>query len=346
MVTINDSYDVIIIGAGPAALSCATGLLGSGRKILIIEQKDEIGPKTCAGGLTRKDLDHIGFPEHLLDHSFDKMSIHTPLASTIVKNTSAMISTVDRKVFADWQLEKLAGAANVKIMTGCKVTGIEEGAVTVNGSISYGYRILVGADGTFSRVRKFLELETEDIAIAIQYLVPSDRFDKLEFFLDSRLFKSWYAWIFPHRGYASVGCMCDPRHLSSKQLQTNFVEWLGKNKIDVAGAAYQGYAINYDYRGSRFGNVFLIGDAAGLASGLTGEGIYQAIVSGEEAAKSILDSGYGSPQLDELLRTKALHNSAMHRVLKMGALRNLFFASLVPLVQNRNMAIKLSRYVS
>jgi geranylgeranyl reductase len=343
---IKKHYDVIIIGAGPGGLSCAIELARRGRRVLILEQKEVIGPKVCAGGLTRKDLKHIKIPEELLDHNFNKISIHTPLLSTVVKNPVAMIATVDRKKFADWQLEKLAGALNVEIKTGCKVTHIDRDRVTVESGESYGYDFLVGADSSFSRVRKFLNLPTEDIAIAIQYIVPTDEYDKLEFFLDSKLFKTWYAWIFPHRGYASIGCMCDPRKISSKQLQKNFAVWLRKNDIDVSAGVRQGYAINYDYRGYRFDNVFLVGDAAGLASGLTGEGIYQAIVSGEEAARSILDKEYDSPMIEELLQTKRMHNTAMRRVLGIGPLRNLFFASLVPLVQNRDMAIKLSRYVS
>ncbi len=49
-----DKYDVVIIGAGPAGLSCAKPLQKSGKSILLVEKNDKIGPKICAGGLTTK----------------------------------------------------------------------------------------------------------------------------------------------------------------------------------------------------------------------------------------------------------------------------------------------------
>lgn len=341
------NYDVIIIGAGPAGLACAKGLIGSGLSVLILEQKDIIGPKICAGGLTRKDLKHIRIPAELMDREFKRFYLHTPLAGTIADDPEVMIATIDRKKFADWQLGELSGAANVEIRTGCKVTAIDDGKVTVGDTASYGYGCLVGADGSFSRVRNFLGLKSEKVAIAVQYIIPTDRYEKMEYYLDAKLFKSWYAWIFPHDGYASVGCMCDPRYLSAKTMQRNFDGWLRKNGIDVSGLKQQGYGINYDYRGYKFssGKIFLAGDAAGLASGLTGEGIYQAIVSGEEVARSILDSSYESPMIAALLRTKELHETAIRSVLTAGPFGNIFFALLTELVKNKRMAHRLLRYV-
>jgi geranylgeranyl reductase len=47
-----ESYDVIIVGAGPAGLRCAEVLGGSRLEVLVTEKKSVIGPKVCAGGLT------------------------------------------------------------------------------------------------------------------------------------------------------------------------------------------------------------------------------------------------------------------------------------------------------
>jgi geranylgeranyl reductase len=338
-------YDVLIIGAGPAGLSCALELSRSQLRVLVLEQKEIIGPKVCAGGLTRKDLQHIAPPPELL-HDFCEIDIRTPYLDVTGKDASPMISTVDRRRFAEWQLERLSAAPNVEIRTGCKVTEIRKDGVTVNGIQRLGCRYLVGADGSFSPVRHHLGLKSERIAVAIQYILPTDRYDRLEFFLDSRLFKAWYAWIFPHKDYASIGCMGDARHLPAKDLQRNFKVWLERQGIDVSAGRYEGYAINYDYRGYRFGSIFLCGDAAGLASGLTGEGIYQAVVSGEEVARTILDPDYTAPKISALLETKRLHDQALAAALRLGPLRNLFFALLALLARNRKLAYRLSRYVS
>lgn len=235
-------------------------------------------------------------------------------------------------------MQKLEAAHNVEIRTNCKVTAISREKITTEDGISFEYGHLVGADGSFSIVRKFLEIKTEKNAIAIQYIIPTDKYDKLEFFFDSRLFQVWYAWIFPHKGYASIGCMCDPRYLSSKRLQQNFNKWLQKNNIDISQGKFEGYSINYDYRGYRFGNIFLAGDAAGLATGWTGEGIYQALISGEEIAKVILDNKYEAPAIQACLKAKELQEKAMNILIKAGPLRNIFFAALIPATKNKKLA--------
>lgn len=56
-----ETYDVIIIGAGPAGLKCAEILGNSKLKVLLIDKKKTIGPKICAGGLTALDA-HFKIP--------------------------------------------------------------------------------------------------------------------------------------------------------------------------------------------------------------------------------------------------------------------------------------------
>ncbi len=52
-----------------------------------------------------------------------------------------------------------------------------------------------------------------------------------------------------------------------------------------------------------FGNIFLIGDAAGLIYRFTGEGIHPAMISGEEIGKKIIDPNY-KISIDEILKKK------------------------------------------
>ena len=40
-----ESYDIIIIGAGPAGLNAAKILGDAGRRVLLLEKNAEIGPK-------------------------------------------------------------------------------------------------------------------------------------------------------------------------------------------------------------------------------------------------------------------------------------------------------------
>ncbi|MFH1048883.1 MAG: NAD(P)/FAD-dependent oxidoreductase [Patescibacteria group bacterium] len=323
-----ESYDVVIVGAGPAGLNCAQKLSEAGKKVLLLEQNKIIGPKICAGGLTGQDLEYLKLPDNILGHKFNKVTIHTPLQKCKIKLDAFSICTIDRKDLGQWQFAKLkkTGAA---VRTKARVTKIEKDHVIVNGTEKIGFKYLVGADGSASLARRFLGVKTDIIGIAIQYIIPGNKYKDFEYFVDSSLFKAWYAWIFPHKDYVSVGTGGDPRYVSSKELRENFAKWLSQKGIDVSGLEIQGYPINFDYRGHKFGNIFLAGDAAGLASGLTGEGIYQALISGEEIAKSIIDENYVSDKIKKLLKEQKKHHRILNFFIKSGELRKVEFEIII-----------------
>lgn len=56
--------------------------------------------------------------------------------------------------------------------------------------------------------------------------------------------------------------------------------------------------------GTHFNNIFLVGDAAGLASKNTGEGIAYALASGEDIAKYLLDNNYNFLNIKNILKYK------------------------------------------
>ncbi|MGE4559956.1 MAG: NAD(P)/FAD-dependent oxidoreductase, partial [Desulfobulbus sp.] len=80
-----------------------------------------------------------------------------------------------------------------------------------------------------------------------------------------------------------------------------------RNLPPLDPASIRAGLVNYDYRGIRFGKCFLVGDAAGLASGLTGEGIHPALISGQVVARMILDPHYSGKELQALVRRHQRH---------------------------------------
>lgn len=340
-----ESYDIVIVGAGPAGLTCAEKLAKADKKVLLLEQNKIIGPKACAGGLLSHGLDYPDLPDKLLEHKYKKAIFHTPFNKTIIRLSKDFICTIDRKKLGQWQLNKLK-KTNVIIKTKSRVTEIKKNHVIINNSEKIRFNYLVGADGSTSIVRKYLGLKTNDLTIAIQYIIPSKKYKNLEIFYDSKLFHSWYAWIFPHKNYVSIGCICDPRFLSLENLRKNFNIWLKNNKIDVSKGESQTYPINCDYKGYRFKNIFLAGDAAGLASGLTGEGIYQATISGEEVAKSIINKNYISKKMDELIKMKKRHNKILHLVEKSGHFRKIEYELMALFLKSSLMNKKIIKFIS
>jgi flavin-dependent dehydrogenase len=299
-------FDVVIVGAGPAGLNCAEKL--KGKSVLVLEADNHIGRKVCAGGLTPESLDYLKLPANVLERSFRKITVHTTTQDPV--NFGYRICTINRESLGKWMLRK-AERSGAEIRTGSRVTQIGRGYVIVNKE-KIRFKSLVGADGPSSFVRRHLGLPASDMGIAFHYLIPG-RYKRPELFFNPRLFGTWYAWIFPHKDCASIGCGCDPRVISPQRIKRGFHQWLRDMDIDFSSGQYEASPINYDYRGHAFGSTFLTGEAAGLSSGITGEGIYQALVSGEEIANIILGKG-GLKGMQEILKTKKGESSLLRKV--------------------------------
>lgn len=297
-----EKFDVVIIGAGPAGLSAAKILGEAAKKVVVFEKNREIGPKVCAGGLTLRNF-QIGVPRSLIERSFDCIRVHLYDKLIEIKEDKSLVATVDRRELGQWMKKQIEGMVDIKTET--RVVEIKDNSVVLENGREVGFDYLIGADGSLSLVRRHLGLPTKKVLTSMHYLVPRS-FESLEVFLNPDLFGFGYAWIFPHKDYSSIGCGSDLGLGRKKELQKNFHAWLKKRKIDVSNAKFESFPINFDYRGFIFRNKFLVGDAAGFASGLSGEGVYRAIVSGQEVAKKILDPDYNIANLKNMLRRKFL----------------------------------------
>ena len=334
-------YDVIIVGAGPAGLRCAYVLAKSDLSVLLLEKNAKMGQKVCAGGITRKDLSILDLPDEIFGHKVSKTGVHSPNRSSSANAPQPFVFTLSRQDLGEWQRKQLDNT-DVEVLTNSKVTEINENYITVNRKDKYAYRTLVGADGVSSIVRRYLKIPTEKTLIGLQYLIPIKRDPKLEIFLDSKLFKAWYAWIFPHKNHIAVGCVCDPKIMEPSELKKNFQIWLDQKGFDMTDSIYQSWPINYDYRGYKFGNVFLAGESAGLASGFTGEGIYQSLTSGDTVAHTILDKNYSSKAMTSVLKYNKIQNRIMTLLLKAGPLRGMLHELVIIALNNKRIKNKIN----
>jgi flavin-dependent dehydrogenase len=322
-------FDVIIVGAGPAGLNAAKILGNAEKKVLLLEKNEKIGPKVCAGVLTRKSRKYLSLPDGLIEKSFSSIIFRSPRFKTKIQLEKNYFFLIDREKIGQWQLAKIDNQ-NVTVRTDARVTKIAEDFLTINNEETVGYRHLIGADGSASVVRRYLKIPTILYGVAIQYLIPQDKFNDLEIHFDSSLFGPWYAWIFPRHDFVSVGYSHPSKAQNLKnvdpiKIRKGFDHWAKKNNIDLGSIALQSFSVNCDFRGYKFGNIFLAGDAAGLASGFTGEGIYQALVSGEEIARIILDKNYKPKLIKEALRERGWQHFLLRIVYYSGPLRNFVF---------------------
>jgi len=297
--------NIVIVGAGPSGLATAIELKRiSQYNVIILEKNPEISYKICAGGID-PNLSEIDMPEEIINRKFNKIKFFTPKQSLIIKKDEPIIATVNRKTLHEIMTTQ-ALEAGVKIFFNKHVKKIDSNSIIVSSGETFKFDYLVGADGSNSTIRKKLGIKTKKILTAFQYMIPGE-YPDIEFYLDFKKFRFSYTWIFPQKDIISVGTGYDPNLSNSnftiKDLRENFDNWC-KEKFNLENARFEAFSINYDYRGFKLGNIFLAGDAAGFASGFTGEGIKFAIFSGRDIAKKIVDPNYECKEIENILKVK------------------------------------------
>ncbi len=326
-----NSKDVLVVGAGPAGIAAAQALSKSGAKVVLIDRHSKPGGKACAGGLTAQAWQPAGIdPAHLPGWAsrFDALVVKTKLGSASLKGQGPLMVTIDRQA---WAAEKIASLRElgVEVHLGERLIGLDSTrAVTSRGKIPFG--LVVAADGATSRIRKHLGLNTGLAMGAWQIRVShaSARKAGLEIerpaiWFEPALFGSGYAWTFPALNEVRIGCGASLRVLGRHGLKQAFGKMIARLGLDRKSGCIEAGTIGCGYNGYRFGRVFLAGDAAGLASPITGEGITQALISGQEVANEIIDSSYHSRIIAEF----ASRHRRTHDVLSRPAMRG----SLYPL---------------
>jgi flavin-dependent dehydrogenase len=332
-----ESVEHIVVGAGPAGLRAAQVLAEAGRDVVVLERNRLVGPKTCGGGLSAKavrELREIGLPDDVGLTTVARASFRGE-PSVPLDPQHARIRTVSRERLgrcqAEWAL--LAGA---EIRTEASVSQIDMQArtVTYDGRVLR-YRHLIGADGSGSGVRRALGLPTPRAFFAGEYNVPSTRSFDLGIWFDSPVLASGYFWVFPHEDYVCVGAGAHKGRVRPAAIRPYIERRMAELGIDAGETPYEGAAIEVEFRGFDFpGEVHLVGDAAGLPSGLTAEGIYPALVSGEEVARRILEPAFPMPKTVQWLRIKRSHDRLGRWWLKRAA-REISLSALLALCRRK-----------
>ena len=306
-----EDVEHLILGAGPAGLRAAQVLAQAGREVLVLEKQPEVGPKTCAGGLTGKtmrELRPLGLPPDATLASIG----HVAFAGgrpVVLDAELTLVHTIARRDLGQHQL-RWACAAGATVWAGVPGNDIDlrERTVRADGR-RIRWRHLIGADGADSAVRRALGLPSPRTYFAAEYNVPGLRLEPLRIECDPGAIANGYFWVFPHQAYTSVGAVA-PKHVVAPATLRRYLDGrchgLGVVRESVP---FEGATLEVAYHGCHFpGSVHLAGDAAGVISSLTAEGIYAALVTGEEVARTILEPRSPTPKTTSWLRTKRWHD--------------------------------------
>lgn len=313
------TYDVLIAGAGPAGLSTALFLLRDrpelAGRIAAIDKDRHPRPKVCAGGLISKTLTSLR--ELGLQIEVPHVEVFGGLARTSAGNLNLgmhanPLCTIVRRDQFDSSLARTASDRGLKLIESTKILRVTQDAECVRLETdrgSFQCKVLIGADGSGSRVRRdlFGGPRKEHIGRALMIDVPVDLCTTDEF--TKRIYRFDFTCIAAHiGGYSwSFPCLIDGR----AHLNLGIYEYRGRklsghdgtpsmiNQLRQAFPAAQ-HIDNGDARGFKVfpirwfdpgdsfvaGRTILVGDAAGVDP-MMGEGISYAFDHGKMAAAVI-----------------------------------------------------------
>jgi flavin-dependent dehydrogenase len=319
-----DRCDVLIVGGGPAGSSCALGLRDARLDVRVLDRKRFPRDKTCAGWITPQILAELAIdPE-----SYAKQRVLQPITGfrvrrigcpeAVVEFDSPISYGIRRCEFDHFLLER----CEARVEQGEPLRSLERAGAgwVANGRLEA--RVVVGAGGHFCPVARRLSEagpEGEPIVAAqeIEFeLDPDDRercpvrgeLPELYFTPDLR----GYGWVVRKGNFLNVGLGRQDKHRLSDHV-ARFLEFLREEgklprrmPADLHGHAYLLYG--QAPRRVLDDGLLLVGDAAGLAYGRSGEGIRPAVESGLLAARVLRGAagGYDCARLDPYRR--ALEN--------------------------------------
>ncbi|MGI5839905.1 MAG: geranylgeranyl reductase family protein [bacterium] len=290
-------HQVIIVGAGPAGAYLAYRLAREGIDVLLLEKERFPRSKPCAGGISPKVVRLLEFNlEPVIEDRITEVIFTHRLANPVrVAGGKPIIYTVRRACFDAYLLEqaKLAGA---RVRVGVRVTGVQSvsgGVIVRAGDEEWPGLVVAGADGACGIVARSLHLTgTGEFAVTLEKEIAlSDA--AMHCYrgvarADYGLAPYGYAWLFPKQSTVSIGAGTMLRAYRGLSCCLNSVAGAA-GLADAAPVVGRGWIIPYR-RGVNIlhrGRGLVLGDAAGCADALTGEGIYHALLSAVMAAEVI-----------------------------------------------------------
>ncbi len=312
----NDRFDVVIAGAGPAGAQCARDLAARGYDVVVLEteSEDEFPRQSnkSTGGTFPSMLSAFGIPDDVVMNFTDSVVIESPNEYFVQEQAGGVLDFGAFKLF----LVEEGRERGAEYRFDARVTGpVTEGGEVVgaryNGSKEVYGEVVIDATGPSAPLAKALgvsELRREKQAIGIEYEFEgvavdhegyADLTDAMMLRLDHEYAPGGYSWLF-HTGEdtAKVG-LCYIQNDSYRQYAETdrtvdgyLQHWLETDpRFDdaerIEGRQHRGSA-HIQPPGSLSTDSFMaIGDTVPTIDPLWGEGIHKGMRSGRAAAITV-----------------------------------------------------------
>jgi geranylgeranyl reductase family protein len=280
------TYDAIVLGAGPAGSTCAYRLASAGASVLLLDRARFPRDKPCGGAVTARALRHLPVEiDEVVERVVSSFELRLRHRQGFTRTSAVPLAYLTQRRRLDSYLVSRAVEAGVELRDGCRATDVGQGGVDGDRA-----DVVIGADGANGICRRAVGARPPHrYAVALEGNLPYEEKYADRLVLDFGNVRGGYHWVFPKGDHLNVGVggWAD----EAPQLRRHLARLCAAYGFDAdALANVRGHRLPFRRRGSALaaGRVALIGDAAGVADPLSGDGMYEAALSAKLAAHHAL----------------------------------------------------------
>jgi geranylgeranyl reductase family protein len=289
-----ERFDVAVLGAGPAGSTTAYRLARAHARVLLIDKARFPRDKPCGGGLTTRAVRQLPVSiEPVVEDEITRVRCRLRYGRTMERSSKHVLCRMTQRRLLDAYLVEQAAEAGATFRDGVRAEIESDRRLRVDGK-PVEVDALVGADGANGITAKALGLGGDIVnGVALEGNLPYERLPddawRGTLVLELATLPGGYGWIFPKGDHVNVGVggwgsegprlrahlktLCDHYGIRLDELTNLRGHRLPMRRPETKLAV---------------GRAVVVGDAAGVLDPVSGDGIYEALVTGKLAAEHIL----------------------------------------------------------
>ncbi|WP_249147525.1 geranylgeranyl diphosphate reductase [Bradyrhizobium jicamae] len=302
----SQTFDIAVIGGGPAGATAADDLARRGYKVLLLDRAGRIKP--CGGAIPPRLITEFRIADELLVARISSARMVSPTDRQVdMPIGGGFVGMVDRDAFDEWLRTRAAQSGAARCNGTFQELGRDPDGVAVlryetrdeHGTArvhSVRARAVIGADGALSTIARQSIPGADKVRYVFAYheIVRSPErghtsFDgaRCDVIYRGKLSPDFYSWIFPHGATTSIGTGSARKGFSLRGSVGELRQAHGLDRVETLRREGAPIPLEPLRRWDNGRDVVVAGDAAGVVAPASGEGIYYAMASGRMAANAV-----------------------------------------------------------